>query len=310
MTDWDKFTDRLAEQLSTLPDGAVVTLSGAGPSTSYVVHSQVVQLSDAVWGEFQGRPKSDRETPFGTDSTVMTTAGWQPPGNTDHGTNWWIELPWPSNSANYRRLATMIVTGFRRFHQIPSPTALTYDAWNTDARNHYYSLELPLLGIPSLRDSQKLPDPPPAPVVATRPAWPSLEYDEVMTLATQLISLDPAWQHDPDLVARTFRWVMRELAPGVYQLDTGPETAKGYLYWKDGRAQALEIPISTPIPDDDQPRLGYRYTLLTPTLYEALGDSTEPPSTYPSETTWVNADLRLVVFHTLTDIRLLLVPKR
>ncbi|MRH92886.1 hypothetical protein GFY24_36640 [Nocardia sp. SYP-A9097] len=145
MNDWSDFTDRLAEQLTMLPDGAVVTISGAGPSTSYV-QSQVVQLSDALWATFQGKPKPGDEF-ASADPELMTAAGWQPPETGDHGTSWWIELPWPVASPIYRQLAIMIVTGFRDGHQIPDPSGLSYDAWNSNMNDR--PVDLPLLGIPA-----------------------------------------------------------------------------------------------------------------------------------------------------------------
>ncbi|MFE7799422.1 hypothetical protein [Nocardia sp. NPDC057440] len=34
---------------------------------------------------------------------------------------WWIELPWPVNSAVYRQLAAMVVTGLRDAFRITDP---------------------------------------------------------------------------------------------------------------------------------------------------------------------------------------------
>ncbi|MRH92885.1 hypothetical protein GFY24_36635 [Nocardia sp. SYP-A9097] len=162
--------------------------------------------------------------------------------------------------------------------------------------------------VPDTGTSQEFSDH--VPSDATDRGWPRLGYTEVMVLATRLVGLDPSWRSEPGLVAETFGWPIREPAPGLFQLDTGPGTAQGYLYWRDGRAEGLEIPISMPIPDDDELQLTYAFTLLSTTLDEALGRSTEAPSTHPRENAWANDDLRLTLLRTSTDIRLLVIPKR
>ncbi|WP_433562648.1 DUF6301 family protein [Nocardia sp. CA-151230] len=139
--------------------------------------------------------------------------------------------------------------------------------------------------------------------------WPTLGYDEIMTLAARLVSLGPAWTSDPGTIARIFGWQIREPAPGLHQLDTGPGTAKGYLYWRDGRAEGLEIPVTMPVPRDDVHRLGYLFTLLSPTLAEALGRSTEASSSRRDEIVWANSDLRLTLALSATDIRLFVALK-
>ncbi|WP_433563220.1 TY-Chap domain-containing protein [Nocardia sp. CA-151230] len=146
MTGWDDITDRLARQLSVLPDGAVVNIVGLRPG-GVPVQAQVAQFSDSLWATFQGRSSAYPEIAFGIDPELMTAAGWQPPENSDHGTSWWIELPWPVPMMIHRQLAHMIVTGFRDFHRMPDTAGLTYDAWDYEPGSG--PLELPLLGIPA-----------------------------------------------------------------------------------------------------------------------------------------------------------------
>ncbi|MFC9993658.1 DUF6301 family protein [Nocardia sp. NPDC127526] len=313
MTGWDEFAERLAEQLTALPDGAIVTIGGNRPSGAYV-QSQVVQLEDGIWGEFLGDALIQGDS-IDADPEVMTDVGWQPPGNADHGKNWWIELPWPVPSAIYRRLATMIVTGFREYHRFPDTSALSYHAWNSIEGNRPIELHLGLPRAPDAAETasgttQSEPAPTRArlPEGVRLPDWTVLEPDEIMALATKLIALDPAWRFDPNLVAGTFGWPMRTVAPNYFQLDTGPETAKGYL-WTEAETQGLEVPISMPVPDDDEQRLDYVFTLLSPTLSTALGPSALPPSTRPDEITWANDTYRLDLMRMPVDIRLFLTPR-
>ncbi|GAB4583203.1 hypothetical protein [Nocardia sp. IFM 10818] len=152
------------------------------------------------------------------------------------------------------------------------------------------------------------PAPRPVPEGVRKPDWAVLEPDEIMALAAKLVSLDPAWRFDPDLVARAFGWPIRKIAPNYFQLDTGPHSAKGYL-WAETKTQGLEVPISMPVPDDDELRLGYVFTLLSPTLHMALGESALPPSTRTDEVTWGNDIYRLNLVQMPTDIRMFLTPK-
>ncbi|WP_040861316.1 DUF6301 family protein [Nocardia niigatensis] len=139
--------------------------------------------------------------------------------------------------------------------------------------------------------------------------WQTLGYDETMALATRLTSLGPLWASDPGSIARVFGWHISEAAPGLYQLDTGPGTAKGYLYWRDGRAEGVEIPVTVSVPDNDALRLGYLFTLLSPALAEALGPSSET-SSRRDEIVWTNNDLRVTLALSATDIRLFVTLKR
>ncbi|WP_327140644.1 TY-Chap domain-containing protein [Nocardia sp. NBC_01327] len=148
MTDWSDFADRLTQQVAVLPENAVVTIGSVGWSVPYV-QAQLVRPGGSVWATFQGEPLSGALASFGTDPELMSEVGWQSPGNSDHGTCWWIELPWPVSVMIHRQLASMIVTGFRDVHRIASTSALAYSAWDLEASER--NIELPLLGLP-LRD--------------------------------------------------------------------------------------------------------------------------------------------------------------
>ncbi|WP_306356146.1 MULTISPECIES: hypothetical protein [unclassified Nocardia] len=156
------------------------------------------------------------------------------------------------------------------------------------------------------RQPEPTPVPPPIPKGPRKPDWTVLSWPEITVLATRLIGLDPAWRLDPGLVARTFGWPIRQIVPDLFQLDTGPETAKGYIFGAEGESAGVEVPVSMPVPDDDELRLGYVFTLLTPTLTEALGRSALPPSGRPDEVTWGNDLYRLNLVQMPTDIRLFL----
>ncbi|MFE4456823.1 DUF6301 family protein [Nocardia tengchongensis] len=135
--------------------------------------------------------------------------------------------------------------------------------------------------------------------------WATLGFDEIMELATRLVSLGAAWTSDPRSFAAAVGWPISASAPGVDQLVTGPGTAKGYVYAREDRVFGVELPITMPVPYDDVDRLGYLFTILSPTLEEALGRSTEPRSTSRHEIVWANDDLRLSLVQTTNDIRLL-----
>ncbi|WP_062987644.1 TY-Chap domain-containing protein [Nocardia anaemiae] len=145
MTEWAEFTERLAEQLAVLPAGAIVKIVEAGPPSGHQRFAQFAQTDNELLAELVGDEFLEPAArPDETGHRLITESGWQEPDD-DHGPYWWIELPWPVNSAIYRQLAAMVVTGLRDAFRISDPGSLTYTAWNKNADER--DLHLPLLGL-------------------------------------------------------------------------------------------------------------------------------------------------------------------
>ncbi|WP_174189717.1 TY-Chap domain-containing protein [Nocardia barduliensis] len=142
MTGWEDIAAGLAAELATLHAGSIVKLveSETGPRRRY---AQFLQLDDLLSAELVDDGWLDPALRAGTAGrALIAAAGWR---ERDAGhSNWWTELPWPSSSAGYRRLADMVVTGLRDGFGIDAPTALAYTAWNERSADQ---LDLPLLGL-------------------------------------------------------------------------------------------------------------------------------------------------------------------
>ncbi|QIS01698.1 hypothetical protein F5X71_04675 [Nocardia brasiliensis] len=145
MTGWDEFTAGLAAQLAELPEGAIVKLTQSTSASEVAPYAQFLQLADKLWAELVGDKWLDPVAQAGdAGKQLIETAGWRQP-DFEHSDNWWIELPWPIRTADYARLASMVVTGLRDALHVPQPTDLVYRAWNENTGNS--PLELPLLGL-------------------------------------------------------------------------------------------------------------------------------------------------------------------
>jgi hypothetical protein len=143
LTGWEDFAAGLAEELAALRAGSIVKLveSGTGPRRRY---AQFLQLDDALSAELVDDEWLDPALRAGdTGRALIAESGWRE-RDASH-VNWWTELPWPSSTAGYRRLAGMVVTGLRDGFGIGAPTALAYVAWNERWENR--ELDLPLLGL-------------------------------------------------------------------------------------------------------------------------------------------------------------------
>lgn len=141
MSGWAAFVAGLAEQLATLPDGAIVKIIEPESTPKQPRYAQFSQSSDRLWAEFIGNEwlePVDRLDPAAQQ--LMVEIGWQEP-DAEHSDNWWTELPWPVNSAIYGQLASMVATGFRDGFRMADPSELTYEAWNENTGNS--PLELP-----------------------------------------------------------------------------------------------------------------------------------------------------------------------
>ncbi|MET9489969.1 hypothetical protein [Nocardia sp. NPDC006630] len=144
MTTWDEFTDGLAEELATLPAGALVTIDTDAPDTQ-AGFAQFAQTQDKLHAELGAYADLDPAAgPDAPGNRLVLGAGWHAPGG-DNDINWWFELPWPVRSAIYRELAAMVVVGLRDAFHVLGPDRLVYQAWNSSANNQ--PLDLPLLGI-------------------------------------------------------------------------------------------------------------------------------------------------------------------
>ncbi|MDA5284110.1 hypothetical protein [Streptomyces sp. Isolate_45] len=143
MTEWDGFSERLAEQLASLAAGSVLIIREVGQTGRYV---QFLQTEERVEAELVGDHHLELALRAGeVGCRLIAEAGWRPPEDTVYGHNWWTELPWPSSSVAYRELAGMTVTGLCDGLRIAGPQALVYEAW--DGRRGNRLLTLPLLGL-------------------------------------------------------------------------------------------------------------------------------------------------------------------
>ncbi|MGK8520575.1 TY-Chap domain-containing protein [Nocardia asteroides] len=143
MTEWGDFAAGLAAELAALRAGSIVKLVEfeTGPRRRY---AQFLQLDDALSAELVDDEWLDPPLRAGAAGrALIADSGWRE-RDPSHG-NWWAELPWPSHTADYRRLADMVVTGFRDGFGIHAPDALAYTAWNERMDNR--ALDLPLLGL-------------------------------------------------------------------------------------------------------------------------------------------------------------------
>ncbi|AFT98879.1 TY-Chap domain-containing protein [Nocardia brasiliensis] len=145
MTGWDEFAAGLAEELAALPEGAIVKVIQSSSTSEVGPYAQFLQTADRVWAELVSDKWLNSAAQAGAaGNDLIAGAGWQLP-DFQHGDNWWIELPWPIRTADYARLATMVVVGLRDALHVPAPTDLVYRAWNENTGNT--PLELPALGL-------------------------------------------------------------------------------------------------------------------------------------------------------------------
>ncbi|MFI5801382.1 TY-Chap domain-containing protein [Streptomyces sp. NPDC051561] len=141
MTDWSGFREGLAEQLTTLAGGSTLIIGEGGAAARF---AQFRQSSGSLSAELVGDHYLGPSVRAGeAGSRLISEAGWLRPEDTAYGHNWHTELPWPSDSAAYRRLAAMTVTGLRDGLGIAGPDELVYRAWTRGNRD----LRLPLLGL-------------------------------------------------------------------------------------------------------------------------------------------------------------------
>ncbi|MEV6562600.1 hypothetical protein AB0M22_43245 [Nocardia sp. NPDC051756] len=147
MTGWDQFAEGLARHLAELPAGAVVKIVESDESAEVARYAQFLQSEDTLFAEIVGDEWLDSDRGAGeAGARLLIDAGWQQPDET-HSGNWWRDTPWPIDSATYRRIASMVVTGLRDAFRIADPAAFHYEAWNGNAGNR--KLDLPLLGLPA-----------------------------------------------------------------------------------------------------------------------------------------------------------------
>ncbi|ONI76969.1 hypothetical protein ALI144C_33145 [Actinosynnema sp. ALI-1.44] len=146
MTGWGTFAEGLVEELAALPAGAIVKIYEAEfPQDAVHRYAQFLQLEDRLCAELVGEEWLDPTMRAGdAGCRVIAGAGWVQPDDNHHG-NWWFDLPWPADTAGYRQLVSMVVTGLRDGLRMANPTMLVYEAWNEREGNS--ALDLPQLGL-------------------------------------------------------------------------------------------------------------------------------------------------------------------
>jgi hypothetical protein len=147
LTGWEQFAEGLARHLAELPSGAVVKIVESDESAEVPRYAQFLQSDDKLFAEVVGDEWLDEDLGAGTaGGRLLADAGWHQPDE-DHSGNWWHDSAWPIDSAGYRQLASMVVTGLRDAFRISDLSAFHYEAWNGNAGNR--KLDLPLLGLPA-----------------------------------------------------------------------------------------------------------------------------------------------------------------
>lgn len=144
MTGWTAFAAGLATELRELPVNSTLIIVESHPpgqrryvqfyKTADVLAAQLVSdkyLEEAVRSDDAGRH-------------AIVHAGWGTP-DADSSFLWWADFAAPITAAEYRRAATMSVTGLRDGYRLDAPDGLEYDAWIDTAGNQ--RLDLPELGI-------------------------------------------------------------------------------------------------------------------------------------------------------------------
>ncbi|WP_433201593.1 TY-Chap domain-containing protein [Nocardia sp. CA-107356] len=145
MIGWDEFAERLADQLASLPAGAVVSIRERVPNPDRRRYAQFFQTDTELCAELPGPDMLDPEVRANAAGLRhIADLGWRAPAGRDDY-NWSYHLAWPALRADYHTLATMITSGLRDAFGIATPEQLTYTAWNENKGNA--DLALPLLGL-------------------------------------------------------------------------------------------------------------------------------------------------------------------
>ena len=162
-TGWDAFGGALAGALSQLQDRSHLLVSWADVPTVYAQFAQSSTELVVVTGADDVLPPDRR---LGADGAArLQASGWSPPTAGVAGKTWHFAVPWPARSADYRRVAGLVVEVFRDVHRVPGANALEYRGWR-DAQPGpegvtYYEEDLepaePHLTFPDLeiRDAQE-----------------------------------------------------------------------------------------------------------------------------------------------------------
>lgn len=130
MADWDQLAAGLAAVLPTLArhDIVVVTEPGA-PARARV--AQFVQLPAALLAEVGSDADLPPELRMGEPGAArMAELGWRPPEPPPESGNWSYQIAWPATSAQYRRVAEMVVGALRDAYRIEDAGALRYSSFN------------------------------------------------------------------------------------------------------------------------------------------------------------------------------------
>nr|BFE58150.1 hypothetical protein GCM10020063_026760 [Dactylosporangium thailandense] len=139
---WDAFAEALPRELAGLADGVLLVIRSKDRSWDFAQFAQDAhELHAEVSGERVNLPPIARQdTPEGR--RILESHGWQPPDE-DAGFLWHRVLPRPAREADLRAVAAGVVAALRDVNGIAGPQRLQYDAWNPQAGNRHWPVDLP-----------------------------------------------------------------------------------------------------------------------------------------------------------------------
>ncbi|WP_329521677.1 TY-Chap domain-containing protein [Spirillospora sp. NBC_01491] len=135
MLEWSEFARRLGRELASLERDTILIVRERDESRHYV---QAMREPDRLYAEAVSNNFLDGPLLLTlADEEVMSDAGWRPPAD-PAPRNWWTELPDSGaddgmhavTSADYGRLADVMVTALRDVQGVRRPSDLVYESFH------------------------------------------------------------------------------------------------------------------------------------------------------------------------------------